>query len=118
MAHRRDEFVLQSLQALAFRGIAQRPQKAALLDLAFDEIVLCALLERLLGHGFIVQAREHHEGNTGRRGVGPPYRPQPLCIRQPRVEQDDVDRMLRKMPLGRAHAIHVRQFGGCASPAP
>ena len=110
MAHRRDEFVLQSLQALALGGIAQRSQNPARLDLAFDEIVLSAFLQGLLGQRFVVQARQHHEGTDGRGGVGPPYRSQSLCIGQSQVEQDNVDRMLRKILLGRTHASHVRQF--------
>ena len=40
----------------------------------------------------------------------PPYRFQSLRIGQPQVEQDDVDRMLRKMLLGLAHASDVRQL--------
>ena len=43
--------------------------------------------------------------------MGAAYRSQSLRIRQPRVEQDDIDRMLAKVLLGRTHAIHVLQFG-------
>jgi hypothetical protein len=110
MAHRRDEFVFQAFQALAFGGIAERPQNPAHLDLAFDEIVLGTFLQGLLGHRFVVQGRQHHEGGTGRGSVGAAYRAQSLRIGQSRVEQNDVDRMARQINLGRTHAVYVRQF--------
>src|ERR1700685_3099830 len=110
MAYRRDEFILQPLQALALGGIAERPQKPACLDLAFDEIVRCAFLQGLFGHRLVVQASEHHERYTWCRGVGPPYRTQPLCIGQPKVQQYHVDDTLRKIHLSLAHALHMRQF--------
>lgn len=34
-----------------------------------------------------------------------------MCIGQTEVEQDDIDRVLRKMALGVAHGLHVRECG-------
>ena len=100
----------RTFHGLALDGVAQRPQQPALLDLALDEIVLRAQLERLHGQRLVVQACEHDHGDAGRSGVSPPYRFQSLCIGQTQVEQDNVDGVLRKMRLGIAHALHVRQL--------
>ena len=40
----------RAFHGLALDGVAQRPQQPARLDLALDEIVLCALLQGLQGH--------------------------------------------------------------------
>ena len=72
-----------------------------------------ALLQGLCGQRLVVQSGQHHQGDAGRDGVGPPYRSQSVSIGQPQVEQDDVDRMLRQVLLGLSHALHVGQFGCC-----
>src|ERR1700674_3517985 len=93
---------------LALDGIAQGSQKPARLDLALDEIVLRAFLQGLCGHRFVVQARQHHQGDAGRGCVGPPYRSQSLCIGQPQVEQDNVYRIRDKMTHRLLHGFKVR----------
>ena len=45
-----------------------------------------ALLQRLRGHGLVIQSRQHHQGNLRRRRKRPPYRFQALRIFQPKVE--------------------------------
>ena len=93
--------------SLALDGIAQGSQKSARFDLAharcylaLDEIVLRALLQGLRGQHLVVQPRQHHQRDAGRGCVRPPHRFQSLRIGQPEVEQDDINRMLRKMLLG------------------
>ena len=81
---------------LALDGVAQRTQQPARLDLALDQIVLRAFLQRLGGQRLVVQAGQHHQGNARRGGVRPPHRLQPLRVGQSQVEQDDVGRRARR----------------------
>jgi hypothetical protein len=79
--------------------------------LAFDEIVLRALLQGLRGQHLVVQTRQHHQRDAGCGGVDPLYRFQSLRIGQPQVDQDDINRMLSKNLFGATHAFRVHQFG-------
>ena len=79
---------------LALDRVAQGPQQAARLDLALDEVVLRAFLQRLGGQRLVVEAGQHHQRDARRGRVGPPHRLQPLRVGQPEIEQDDVDGML------------------------
>src|ERR1700683_2930337 len=43
--------------------------------------------------------------------MGPPCRAYSLCLRQPQVQDDNVNRVVQKMLLCLTDALHVRQFG-------
>src|ERR1700678_3465726 len=78
VAHCRNEFVLQSLQALALGRKTQSSQKPARCDLAFDKIVLLTFWRGLLAVHLVLKARKPPERDTGRGRPSPPYRSQSL----------------------------------------
>ena len=92
------------LHDLALDRVAQGPQQPARLDLALDEIVLRAFLQRLCGQRLVVEPGEDHQRDTRRGRVRPADRIEALRVGKPEVEQDDVDRMRGEMLLGLAHA--------------
>ena len=77
--------------------------------MAFDEVVLRAFLQRLRSHQLVVQAGQHHQRDAGCGGVGPADSFQSLRIDQTKIEQNNIDRMRREMPLGVAQTHHMRQ---------
>lgn len=97
--------------ALAFDGIAQRKQQPARLNSAFDEKILSAFLQRLCGHGVVVKAGQHDQGQTRRRSAGSPDRHDTLAIRQSRIEQDDVDCIFRETRFRIGHSSRDAQVG-------
>ena len=70
-----------------------------------------AFLQGLCGQRLVVQARQHHQGDAGRGGVGAPYRSSPCASGKPRSSRMMSTACSAKMLLGLAHAIHMGQFG-------
>ena len=95
---------------VALDRVAERAHEPTGLDLSLDEVVLRALLQCLRGQRLVVAAGQHDERNARRRGVGSADRLQSLRIPQTEIEQDDVDRVLREMPLPVGHALDVGQL--------
>jgi hypothetical protein len=92
---------------LALNGIAQGSHEFVRLDLAFDEIVLRALLDGLNCPRLIVQAGQQHNGGAGRDCARPSDRLQSFWIGQSQVQQDNVNRMPCKIRLGVRQTCHL-----------
>ena len=92
---------------VALDRVAERAHEPAWLDLPLDEVVLRAFLQRLRRQRLVVAAGQHDEWDARRRGVGPADGVQSFRVDQAEIEQDEVDRVLREMPLPIRHALDV-----------
>ena len=79
-------FSANTASSMMLRSIAYRSERMqpAGLDLALDEVVLGALLQRLGCQGLVVAAGQHDQWDTRRGGVCPADRIQALRVEQAR----------------------------------
>ena len=87
-----------ALDPLALDRMPDRAAQQAGIALAFDQIILGAIEDRLEGEPLVVQAAQHQHRQTGRGPAQLADRPHPGDVGQHQIEQDDVEPLRSHVP--------------------
>jgi len=76
---------------LALEGVAKGADEDAVIDAAFDEIILGAALDGLDGEGFVIDAGEDDDGDIGGAILDAEEGFEAFAVREGEVEEDGID---------------------------
>ena len=97
---------------VALDRVTESAQQASRIDLSFDEVVLRSLLEGQARHLFVIETGQYDQRNARGRGACASYRFDTVRVRQPEIQEDDIDDVRREMRFSLRHRLHVDEVRG------